>query len=41
MLGVWRRPPTEPLTPGLRRISEMTNAIGFTANIISHDQDDY
>lgn len=38
-LGFNRRPYDEPLTPGLRR-EEKTNAIGFTARIVSEDDDE-
>ncbi len=32
-LGFTRRPPDEPLTPGLRRQTNSTSAIGFTADL--------
>lgn len=38
-LGFARRPPDEPLTPGLRR-QQPANAIGFTASIVTPQQAD-
>ncbi len=37
--GFVRTPYDEPLTPGLRR-KDNANPIGFTARIISHDEND-
>lgn len=37
--GYYRRPPEEPLVPGLRKKEHMTNAIGFTARIVVEDDD--
>ncbi len=38
-LGFTRRPPDEPLVPGLRR-GERANAIGFTARLVSEEDDE-
>ncbi len=37
--GWTNMPPAEPLTPGLRKRIEQTNAIGFTAEISASDDD--
>lgn len=39
LLGFTRRPPDEPLTPGLRKAGGQTNAIGFRANITAEDDE--
>lgn len=39
MLGFARRPFDEPLTPGLRKQTELTYAVGFTADL-NNDQGD-
>lgn len=40
MLGYTRRPHDEPLSPGLRKQQQTTNAIGFTAQLSVDEQDD-
>lgn len=37
--GYYRRPPEEPLVPGLRKKDSNTTAIGFLANLTSEDED--
>lgn len=37
MLGFTRRPFDEPLSPGLRKVHQTANAIGFTAELFSSD----
>jgi len=39
-IPITRIPHEEPLTPGLRRPEQNTNAIGFTANIVENDDDE-
>ncbi len=39
-VSIWRRPPEEPLTPGLQRKTNKTSAIGFHIQQKEHDNNE-